>query len=444
MFVCNFVGISREQYRTMMKKDLVWHCALCKPAVHQEVSVFAPQLHSTGYSLESPLEQDRGHITPVQQEVLVFAPQLHSTRYSLESLQEQDRGHFTLELDMDVTNISNADHMHFTPELPASVEMADAEELNADISVAVRDQDRAHFTIELPDSIEMDDVEEVTEYAANISDAAGERDTSYLQESSLADPAPVNAHAADDVLVRYTINPSSSIRGGDQLFSNIGYSYTVKRRKGTTTTWRCSLRSKLVNCPATVHQSGDDFTPGAKAHVHPMQPGTVVVANVAKRLQEETRDRPLDPAGAIVEGILQELITDEPCPTLLKFCTLTRTAYRLRQKSRPRDPTYLTFDIDELQLDPNFFRRDIKVGDKRHFLTAGSQLELLQSAKTWYLDSTFKVVCKPFTQLFSIHAFIRKDECAKQVPLVFCLMSGKKKRNYKHVLRAILELLPTH
>ena len=42
-----------------------------------------------------------------QQEVSVFSTQLHSTRYSLESLQEQDRGHFTLELDMDVTNISD-------------------------------------------------------------------------------------------------------------------------------------------------------------------------------------------------------------------------------------------------------------------------------------------------------------------------------------------------
>ena len=176
-----------------------------------------------------------------------------------------------------------------------------------------------------------------------------------------------------------------------------------------------------------------------------MQPGTAVVANVAKRLREETRDKPLDPAGAIVEGILQELITDEPCPTLPKFCTLTRTANRLRQKSRSRDPTDLTYDIDELQLDPNFFRRDIKVGEKRHLLFANrSQLELLQSAKTWYSGSTFKVVRKPFTQLFSIHAFIRKDECTKQVPLVFCLMSGKKKRDYKHVLRAILELIPTH
>lgn len=35
-----------------------------------------------------------------------------------------------------------------------------------------------------------------------------------------------------------------------------------------------------------------------------------------------------------------------------------------------------------------------------------NQLELLSKAKTWYMDSTFHVVKKPWTQLFSINAFI--------------------------------------
>ena len=69
---------------------------------------------------------------------------------------------------------------------------------------------------------------------------------------------------------------------------------------------------------------------------------------------------------------------------------------------------------------------------------------LLSGSKNWYADGTFDVVWKPFTQLFSIHAFVRGDSCIKQVPLMFVIMSGKRKRDYKKVLKAIKSLLPSY
>lgn len=75
-------------------------------------------------------------------------------------------------------------------------------------------------------------------------------------------------------------------------------------------------------------------------------------------------------------------------------------------------------------------------------LTSEKQLEVLQKAKTWYMDATFKLCRRPFTQLLTLNAFIKNDDHVKQVPLVFAIMSGKKKRDNKAVLEAVLSILP--
>ena len=63
-------------------------------------------------------------------------------------------------------------------------------------------------------------------------------------------------------------------------------------------------------------------------------------------------------------------------------------------------------------------------------------------AKTWYVDGTFKLCKAPFTQLLTINAFVRSEEHPKQIPLVFVLMSGKKKKDYRAMVKEILRFLP--
>ena len=67
-------------------------------------------------------------------------------------------------------------------------------------------------------------------------------------------------------------------------------------------------------------------------------------------------------------------------------------------------------------------------------MATDQQLRLLEKAKTCYIDGTFK-------QLLTINAFVRSEGCIKQVPLVFVVMSGRKKKDCKAVISSILSLL---
>ncbi|KAL5016319.1 hypothetical protein ScPMuIL_005908 [Solemya velum] len=115
-----------------------------------------------------------------------------------------------------------------------------------------------------------------------------------------------------------------------------------------------------------------------------------------------------------------------------------RDCNRIRQKDGPDDPKDLTFELNGYFLSTaipgTFFRQDVYRKENRHLIFATTkQQELLNQAKTWYIDGTFKVVNKPFYQLLSIHGYLKSGEDIKQVPLAFILVSvsGKNKKDFK-------------
>ena len=130
-------------------------------------------------------------------------------------------------------------------------------------------------------------------------------------------------------------------------------------------------------------------------------------------------------------------VTKEPMGALPNPNYIACAANRLRKNCCPEDPTDLEFKLNEDCLPENFLRADVQAGRKRHLVFAtDAQLQQLVRARTWYLDGTFKLVRQPFTQLFSVNAFVRSGAHMKQVPLAFVLMSGKRKKDYKKVKKS--------
>ena len=140
-----------------------------------------------------------------------------------------------------------------------------------------------------------------------------------------------------------------------------------------------------------------------------------------QRLKHSSEKRPRPHASGstlLKEAMDLHLPSDAPAAALPQHASYIRTTNRLRQDSRPIQSTNLQFDWVQNELPSNFVQADVFVGTARHVLMfTPLLLSLLVKSYTWYVDATFKAVQHPFRQLWSIHAFIRQNECTQQVPI---------------------------
>ena len=92
----------------------------------------------------------------------------------------------------------------------------------------------------------------------------------------------------------------------------------------------------------------------------------------------------------------------------------------------------------------NFIMADFSVDTAPHIIMMSPrQKDLLSLATTWFVDGTFRLVKAPFMQLFVIQAFVTNDECSKNIPLAFVLMSRRTMVDYVEVLNRICHSLPS-
>ncbi|XP_061178328.1 uncharacterized protein LOC133186965 [Saccostrea echinata] len=239
------------------------------------------------------------------------------------------------------------------------------------------------------------------------------------------------------------IMDQGSQRGKRKLVSSDGYEFVKKVSKGDFTYWRCSKRSKTVNCPATISQKGDTFKANSRAHIHQADKGALKKVQVWKEVKSQCVQDIHKPARRVVEDAMLDLI-EEDDHQLPNVRNLQRLANRIREDLRPAEPRDLEFiiDTDYLQCQ-DFLVGDIHVDTERHLVfSTPNQLRILQQARRWFCDGTFKILARPFQQLWSIHAFVCRGDSYKQVPLVFCLMSRRKSRDYAAIFKKLKEIIP--
>ena len=175
---------------------------------------------------------------------------------------------------------------------------------------------------------------------------------------------------------------------------------------------------------------------GVHDHSHAGESGVAIKSTIVREVKDKAKVNPYQSAYSIAESCVS---ATPRVPNQHAVANLGRIGNRHRQHCRPRHPADLMFDLDLDHIPQEFDVGEISVNSKRHvLLLTDRQLDLLARARCWFVDGKFIVVKAPFIQLWSIHAFVRVDDAIKQMPLAFVLMSSRRSKDYRAVLKVVV------
>ena len=190
-----------------------------------------------------------------------------------------------------------------------------------------------------------------------------------------------------------------------------------------------------------------DLFKGEHKHTYSYQPEHVRELRLA--LKKLCMVRQYDPAGVLVNEIFDDHIDPVQFPLYkeierlsIKQDALKAMIQYYRRVHRAPTVHELMFELDMSHIPVNFMKFDGKSDDARFIIFQSlDQRGYMKNAFVWYIDATFRVVDKPFMQLFSVHVFIVVENVMKQIPVAFVLMARRRKEDYKAVFEALLGLV---
>ena len=150
---------------------------------------------------------------------------------------------------------------------------------------------------------------------------------------------------------------------------------------------------------------------------------------ISQKMKSLAKENPYKNASELAKQVIKEVLPETPSQPLSGIISkqnLCQQGNRARQDKREKIPRtkddLLTMQLCKEQFPGNFFRWSIKVSkendERRHvFFATEKQITYLAMSTEWRIDSTFKLVASPFTQLFSIHSPIEFNGKEKQYAL---------------------------
>lgn len=238
----------------------------------------------------------------------------------------------------------------------------------------------------------------------------------------------------------------NSVRGYPE-FSVDGYIYEKEKEKtslhGTTIYARC-VKKRREGCNARIVINELESAYNVKKscsgdkHNHPPMTQDITRRNIMNAMKASIVTTPTRPVKHSYNDVLQDQLNctenrDEVISCAPTFDQISSVLYRQRAKLRPplpkdRESIDLNDEFTKLKGD-NFVIFNTEGNEKMIGFGTEKFLEILctsQSTKTIYMDGTFKVVPKLFYQLYTIHAFYRKQ----MFPFVYILLPNKSEKTY--------------
>ena len=240
----------------------------------------------------------------------------------------------------------------------------------------------------------------------------------------IANPCPQPLREIQNGDITLELLKNGSTRGRDLLRSSDGHEFNCMRCRNGKSYYRCT--SRKTGCGVCVVFKNGIYTPNSKIHNLAYSIGQRKKRKLYASGEAKGKETLFSSASSIAQPLLVHECKNSSHPDTPSVIAISKAINRARKFLRPDDPVDLKFELN--QSFEQFLKADIKMQSRRYLIFAtDKQLEYLEKAKIYYVEATFKILKPPFTQLWSIHAYIEYGTTMKQVPLLFVLMTSGNK-----------------